>query len=82
MQVIKMPDTPSQPPASRPRRFYMLAVLMLVSSVSILDRQIMTMLVEPIRKELHLSDTQIGLLTGIAFALMYVIFCIPVARLG
>ncbi|MET0269013.1 MAG: MFS transporter [Sphingomonas sp.] len=68
--------------ASRPHRYYVLLILTLVSSVSILDRQIMTMLVEPIRKELALSDTQIGLLTGVAFAIVYVIFCIPIARLA
>lgn len=63
-------------------RSYVLAVLTLCAATSTLDRQILTMLVEPIRKELGLSDAQIGMLTGIAFALIYVVSCIPLARLA
>lgn len=63
-------------------RSYILFLTVLVGGVSMLDRQIMSILVEPIRKELRLDDTQIGMLTGLAFAVVYVIASIPAARLA
>ena len=45
-----------------------LAILVTVNVMSQLDRQIMNVLVEPVRKDLGLSDTEIGLLVGVAFA--------------
>ena len=63
-------------------RSYILFLTVLVGGVSMLDRQIMSILVEPIRKELALDDTHIGTLTGLAFALVYVIASIPTARLA
>ncbi|RJF91216.1 spinster family MFS transporter [Sphingomonas cavernae] len=65
-----------------PYRAYVLFVSVLVGACSTLDRQILTMLVEPIRKEFQLSDQQVGLLTGLAFALVYVLAAIPAARLA
>ncbi len=47
----------------------MLAVLFLVSTVSNVDRQIMTVAIEPIKAEFHATDTQMGLLTGAAYSL-------------
>ena len=46
-----------------------LALLLGASTLSAVDRQILNVLVEPIRRDLSLSDTQIGLMTGLAFAL-------------
>lgn len=63
-------------------RGYVLFLTVLVGATSMLDRQIMSILVEPIRKELQLDDTQIGMLTGLAFAVVYVIASIPAARLA
>ncbi len=48
--------------------------------LNFLDRQIVTILAEPIKRELVLSDTQIGLMTGLAFALFYTVLGIPIAR--
>jgi predicted MFS family arabinose efflux permease len=59
-----------------------LAMLVAVNVMSQLDRQIMSVLVEPIRKDLALSDTQIGLLVGLAFAFFYTIAGFPIARLA
>lgn len=67
---------------SRARRYYCLLILTLVATMSTLDRQIMNILLEPIRKELGLSDTQMGLLTGLAFAFVYATLCIPAARIA
>lgn len=49
-------------------------------SLSFLDRQILSLLVEPIKGDLHVSDTQIGLLQGLAFSLFYAILGIPIGR--
>ncbi|MET0365534.1 MAG: MFS transporter [Sphingobium sp.] len=63
-------------------RGYVLLLLMLIAAVAAVDRQILFVLVEPIRHEFGLNDKQIGALTGIAFALTYVVVSIPVARLS
>jgi len=47
----------------------LLWILMIVYVLNFLDRQIVNILAEPISRDLDLSDTQIGLLTGLAFAL-------------
>jgi MFS family permease len=60
----------------------MLWILMLVYVLNFLDRQIVNILAEPISKDLGLSDTQIGMLTGLAFALFYTVLGIPIARLA
>ena len=52
------------------RRHYLLLVLLLVYGVSMVDRQILGVLIEPINKEMGVSDGAMGLLTGLAFALL------------
>jgi MFS family permease len=63
-------------------RYYVLVVLVFIAAVQTMDRQIVNIMVEPIRIELGLSDSQMGLLTGFAFALVYSTLCIPAARLA
>lgn len=58
----------------------MLWVLLVVYIFNFLDRQIVNILAEPIARDLKLSDTQLGLLTGLAFALIYTVLGIPIAR--
>ena len=58
----------------------MLGILLVVYIFNFLDRQIVNILAEPIRRDLNISDTQIGLLTGIAFALFYTVLGLPIAR--
>lgn len=55
-------------------------ILLVVYILNFLDRQIVNILAEPIARDLRLSDTQIGLMTGLAFALFYAILGIPIAR--
>ncbi len=55
-------------------------ILLIVYIFNFLDRQIVNILAEPIRRDLGLSDTQIGLMTGIAFAAFYTFLGIPIAR--
>ena len=61
-------------------RRYVLGVLVVVYTFNFIDRQILSILLEPIKNELHLSDTQLGLLTGFAFAMFYATLGIPIAR--
>ena len=58
----------------------MLGVLFLVYVFNFIDRQILSILIDPIKEELGASDTQMGFLTGIAFAVFYTGFGIPIAR--
>jgi len=59
---------------------YALGMFLLVYIVNFVDRQIFSILIEPIKQEIELSDTQLGLLGGIAFALFYTFAGIPIAR--
>ncbi len=58
----------------------MLLVLLVVYIFNFLDRQIVNILAEPIGRDLKLSDTQLGLMTGLAFALFYTVLGLPIAR--
>lgn len=58
----------------------MLWTLMIIYIFNFLDRQIVSILAEPIKREFLLSDTQLGLMTGLAFALFYTLLGIPIAR--
>ena len=62
--------------------WYVVAVLTLTYTVSFIDRQIMSLMIEPIRRDLHISDTQVSLLIGLAFAVFYTVLGIPIARLA
>ena len=57
-------------------------LLVVVNVFSQIDRQLMNILVEPVKEEFALSDTQIGLLVGLAFALFYTLAGIPIARIA
>ena len=59
-----------------------LAILSVVYAVNLLDRQILSMLLVPIKAELGISDTALGFLTGTSFALFYATAGIPIARLA
>jgi len=63
-------------------RGYTLFILTAVYVFNFIDRQILVILQESIKQELGLSDTQLGLMTGFTFAIFYVSFGIPIARLA
>ena len=60
----------------------MLAILVVVYAVNFIDRNILSVLLQPIKEELGASDTAMGLLTGFAFAVFYTFAGIPIARLA
>ncbi len=59
-----------------------LALLALVYIFSYIDRQVIAILIEPIKNEFGASDTQMGLLTGLAFGLLYAALGVPVGKLA
>ena len=59
---------------------YLLVVLMTVLTSNFLDRIALGVVLQDIKVELHLSDTQLGFLSGIAFAAFYAVMGIPIAR--
>src|SRR3546814_5166699 len=63
-------------------RILVLGALVVVYVLNNVDRHIMSILSVPIQKELHLTDTQVGLMGGTAFALFYSLLGVPIARLA
>ena len=55
---------------------------MLAYTNSFIDRQILSLLIEPIQRDLGINDTQISLLAGLAFAIFYTVMGVPIARLA
>ena len=68
--------------ASNSARKLTLGILVSIFAVNFMDRQILAILVEPIKRDLDLSDTQIGFLYGFAFAALYTTAGLPIARLA
>jgi len=64
------------------RAWYVVFVLMLAYVLAFVDRQVITLLVEPIKSDLGINDTQVSLLMGFAFSLFYVTMGVPIARLS
>lgn len=76
-------DPNAAPGAERPGyRFYVLAVLILIYMLNFLDRQIIGILAAPLKAHFGMSDSQFGLLGGIAFASVYSTLAIPLAWLA
>ena len=73
MQAIRVTDA---------YRYYVAWLLCGVYTLSIMDRQLVAILVEPIRKEFVLKDWHMGLLSGFAFAIFYTTLGVPLARLA
>jgi len=74
-------QTPSAATGSR-YRYVVLAMLILVYTLNFLDRQILGILAKPIKEEFNLTDGQFGLMSGLAFALLYTTLAIPIAWLA
>ncbi len=73
-------STHTTPLFSEKYKWYVLFMLTVVAALSYFDRQLVVILQEPIKNELGLSDTQLGLMTGLAFAIFYCLVGIPIAR--
>ena len=62
--------------------WYSVSVLMIAYTFSFIDRYVIALLIQPIKLDLALSDVQISLLSGLAFAIFYTTFGIPIGRLA
>ncbi|MFA5969092.1 MAG: MFS transporter [Sphingomonas sp.] len=72
---------PSEPRAT-PYAWYVLAILFAVYILNFVDRQIVSILAEDIKRDLHLRDEDLGFLYGTAFGVFYALFGIPLGRLA
>ena len=77
MNTVSIREVPSSLSA-----WYAVIILLLAYVLSFVDRIIMSLLVIPIQKDLGISDTQMGLLMGLAFAIFYTLVGVPIARLS
>jgi MFS family permease len=81
-QVVQDKPTPPVPSGfevSERYRSYVVWILFAVYVFNFVDRQILTILIQPIKEEFDFSDTQLGLLGGLSFALLYSTLGIPIA---
>jgi MFS family permease len=69
------------PPATSYVR-YALGLLLIINVLNFVDRQVVTILAEQIKRELQLADWQLGMITGLMFAVFYTLLGIPIARLA
>lgn len=67
---------------SSARAWVTVVILMVAYVLSFVDRQILNLLVEPIRRDLAINDTQMSLLMGLSFALFYTVCGIPLGRVA
>ena len=70
------------PPVGGAYAKYVLGLLVLVYAMNFIDRQILAILAEDIKRDLNLSDADLGFLYGTAFAVFYALFGIPLGRLA
>jgi MFS family permease len=75
-------DRAAPPYPSAGRAWYAVLVLMLAYLFAFLDRQILSLLVQPIKRDLGISDTEMSLILGLAFGIFYTVLGIPIGRFG
>lgn len=78
---LNMKNTTAQMGNLKRYRWYVLSVLLAVSMIHYLDRMVVSLLIEPIRSEFQLSDSQMGLLAGTAFAISFALAGLPLGFL-
>ncbi|PZN96091.1 MAG: MFS transporter [Alphaproteobacteria bacterium] len=76
------PTDPNFPPVGGAYAKYVLGLLVLVYAMNFIDRQILAILAEDIKRDLGLTDADLGFLYGTAFAVFYALFGIPLGRLA
>ncbi len=84
MQTAARHGAATEPAGAPDARYarYVLGVLVVVYVFNFIDRQILAILLQPIKDDLHISDTALGFLSGFAFAAFYTIMGLPLARLA
>lgn len=70
------------PDYNRRKAWYIVFILTLANVSSFIDRQVLSLLVKPIKRDLHLTDTEMSLLMGLSFAIFYTLFGMLIGRLA
>ena len=65
---------------NRRKAWYVIFILTLANISSFIDRQVLSLLVKPIKRDLHLTDTEMSLLMGLSFAIFYTLFGMLIGR--
>ena len=79
LSVQSTEDTPRSGLSSK-QAWFVVMVLTLANVSGFVDRQILTLLVGPIKRDLHVSDTQVSLLMGLGFVMFYSVLGLPIGR--
>jgi len=79
---LKRSEAPSQRGHGLGYAWYVVIALTAIYMLGFVDRQVLSLLVRPIKQDLHISDTSVGLLQGLAFALFYTLMGLPLGRLA
>ena len=82
MGDLTVPESRSNPSVTPVQANFALGVFLLAYILSFVDRQILSLLVDPIKADLRVNDLQMGLLQGVAFALLYAFMGVPVGMLA
>ncbi len=82
MATVPLAPAVTAAQASPLYRWYVVGFLTLSSTVSIIDRQILALMIGPVKRDLQVSDTMMGLLGGLAFTLFYTALTLPMAWLA
>lgn len=80
--ATELPASPARPEYSNAYRGWVLLLIFLMMACNYIDRSIVKILAQPIKVEFGLSDMQLGLMTGLAFAMLYIFLGVPIANLS
>src|SRR5581483_10853684 len=80
-EAVVIPASPDDSRKPLGYAWYIVCGLTLVNIISFIDRQIFSLLVAPLRHDLHITDTQISYLIGLGFVVFFALFGIPIGRL-
>src|SRR5689334_19698844 len=73
-------SVPNQRVLTAAYKRYALGAIVAVYTMNLMDRGLFGLLMQPIKEELHLTDTQLGIVSGLAFGLFYATLGVPIAR--
>lgn len=81
-ETRQLAKTAQQPATPNKQAWFVLSMLCFIYVLNFLDRQLLSILAKPIQDSLNISDTQLGLISGLYFALFYCLISIPVGYLA
>ncbi|MCY1263175.1 putative sialic acid transporter [compost metagenome] len=82
LEPVTVTHTPHPRKSGHAYEWYVVSLCMVAYIFSFVDRQILSLMIEPIKADLQISDTQFSLLSGLAFSLFYAFMGVPIAYLS